>query len=267
MKLLGLHHVTAITSDSKLNHHFYTKILMMRLVKKTVNFDDPRVYHLYYADKNASTGSLMTFFGYEGSHKGVNGEGSAYKVGFSIPKGSLKEYEKNIKLHNYPYQIKDNKLQITDPDGLELELEESDVKDIKISKIYAYSVNDDFYDFLSFKNYELPDGFKFIMNKSNKTTVQGAGSIHHVALAIKNSTEQVKFRLQLLDNNIHVSPVMERFYFKSIYFPDPTGLLLEVATDGPGMHIDEDDPGKTLVLPKWLENQREQIKKLLPSLK
>jgi glyoxalase family protein len=265
MKLLGLHHVTAITGNSKANFNFYTKVLMMRVIKRTVNFDDPSVYHLYYSDKIGSPGSLMTFFGYEGSHKKTDGFGSAHKVQFSVP--NLKVYEENFKKLNYKYEKEQSKLKITDPDGLELELiEDKNLKDIKITSIYANSNAEDFYDFLSFKEYSLPDGFKFKMTNSNKPSIQGAGSIHHVALSIKDAKEQEEFRENLILNQINVSPIMERFYFKSIYFQDPNGLLLEIATKGPGMHIDEEIAGTNLVLPAWLEKHREQILTLLPKI-
>lgn len=265
MKLTGLHHVTAITADSSENHRFYTEILLMRLIKKTVNFDDPGVYHLYYSDQKGSVGSLMTFFGYEGAQKGSVGKGSAYKVQFTV--SSLKKYEDNFTEKKYQYTKKENTLELADPDGLQIELIEGNVEDIKITGIYAYSKDQKFYDFLTFKNYVLPDSFKFIMSDSEKRTTQGGGSIHHIALSIKNPEEQEKFREKLVTIGIRVSPVIERNYFKSIYFPDTNGLLLEVATEGPGMYIDEEVPGTKLVLPEWYEKYRREIESQLPELK
>lgn len=267
MKLQGLHHVTAITADIKKNFWFYNKVLGMRLIKKTVNFDDPTVYHVYYSDKKGSVGSFLTFFGYEGSHQKKDGFGDAHKVELSVPSEELSDYEERLIQYKYEYEKNDEGIHLKDPDGLDILLRPNkEVKDIKITGIYAYSNSKEFYDYLSFKDYALPDGFKFVMSDINTTGYQGGGSIHHVALDIKNAKEQEKLRDNLILNNVGVSPVMERFYFKSIYFREPSGLLLEVATHGPGMFVDEENPGSSLVLPAWLEKHRKQIEQNLVEL-
>lgn len=264
MKLTGLHHVTAITGDSKENYAFYTKVLLMRCIKKTINHDDPSVYHLYYSDQKGSTGSLMTFFGYEGARRGTVGKGSAYKVQFSVPE--LQKYKGNFEKLGYTYTEDKTALELQDPDGLKIELIQKDVEDITITGIYAYSEDKKFYEFLTFDTYTLPDRFTFFMDNFQAPQSQGAGSIHHVALAIKNAEEQESYREMLVKKGIRVSPVIERVYFKSIYFPDTNGLLLEVATDGPGMFVDEENPGEKLVLPEWYEKYRKEIETNLSKL-
>jgi glyoxalase family protein len=233
-----IHHITAITENIKENFNFYTKTLGMSFVKKTINFDDPSTYHLYYGDKKATPGSLITFFYYKG--KGKKGKGFAEGIILQVPK---KIYDKLGSI-------------IEDPDGLTLKLKPG--KDFKALGVITTASKE----FLS----------KFNINSENEYVnyghfgSMGAGLIHHVAHSTDDDISQIKIREKLLTDNINVSPVMERFYFKSIYFREENGCLQEIATYGPGFFVDEKKLGSKLVLPPWYEQYRTEIESNLVEL-
>ncbi len=233
-----IHHITAITEDVKANYDFYVNKLGMNFVKKTVNFDDPNTYHLYYGDSEGNPGSLITFFYYPG--KGRRGRGFAEGIILEVPK---KIYEQ---LGNI----------IHDPDGLTLKLKPGNT--YKTLGVITPASKDflEKYDLKSDNEYINRDNYGFI----------GAGLIHHVAHITEDETTQINFRNELTKANIAVSPVIDRIYFKSIYFQEENGCLQELATNGPGFYVDEKVLGSSLVLPPWYEDQREEIEKRLPDL-
>ena len=233
-----LHHITAITEKIKENYDFYTNVLGMAFVKKTVNFDDPSTYHLYYGDENATPGTLITFFYYEG--KGKKGNGFAEGIILQVPQ---KIYDK---LGDVVY----------DPDGLTLKLRPGD--NYKLLGVIT-TADENF-----LNKYNINSENEYI--KYDERGIMGAGLIHHVAHSTDDETSQLLFRKNLLKNNIHVSNVMERFYFKSIYFQERNGCLQELATYGPGFFVDEKKLGSKLVLPPWYEPHRDKIEKELPAL-
>jgi glyoxalase family protein len=231
-----IHHITAITENIKENFNFYTKILGMSFVKKTINFDDPSTYHLYYGDKKATPGSLITFFYYEG--KGKKGKGFAEGIILQVPKKIYDKLGSTIK----------------DPDGLTLKLKPG--KNFKALGIITTASKE----FL--KKLNINSNNEYIEYKDNGR--MGAGLIHHVAYSTENDKTQIEFRKKLLNKGISSSEIINRKYFKSIYFHEPNGCLQELATYGPGFFVDEDKLGSKLVLPKWYKPYRKEIEKRLP---
>lgn len=233
-----LHHITAITEKIKENYEFYTKTLGMTFVKKTVNFDDPTTYHLYYGDSKATPGSLITFFYYRG--KGKKGRGFAEGLIMEVPE------ELYVKLGS----------EIQDPDGLTLKLKPG--KDYKILGVITTASKK----FLEENKINSENEYVHYEEKG----CMGAGLIHHVAHLTPNLKTQVETRKKLIKKGIMVSPIQERLYFKSIYFQEDNGCLQEIATAGPGFFVDEEKLGTRLVLPYWYERYRKEIEEALPEL-
>ena len=236
-----IHHVSIITSKLHDNVNFYVNVLGMTFVKKTVNFDDPFTYHLYYGNSSADEGSIVTFFVHPNSQKGKKGKGVAHGMVLEVP------YEIHKKLGD----------KINDPDGLLIKLKPG--KDYKILGVIT-TASKEFHD-----KFSLDSESEFL--QGNDYGVMGAGIIHHTAFSVQNVNEQKKFREKIIQHN--PSPIIDRFYFKSIYFQEPNGCLIEVATNGPGFFIDEVDKtklGKKLMLPPQYEEYRNEIETRLPEL-
>jgi glyoxalase family protein len=233
-----LHHITAITERVKENYDFYVNKLGMTFVKKTVNFDDPTTYHLYYGDSQGSPGSLITFFYYEG--KGERGKGFAEGIILEVPE----------KIYDALGAV------VHDPDGLILKLRRGE--DYKLLGVIT-SASKDFLE-------------KFDIDSDNEYVVydspgfMGAGLIHHVAHQAKDDVAQLEFKKFLEDSGVDHSEVIDRIYFKSLYFKDENGCLQELATNGPGFFIDEKVLGSKLRLPPWYEPYRKEIEGRLPDL-
>ena len=236
--LVMLHHITAITEKIKENYDFYVNTLGMSFVKKTVNFDDPTTYHLYYGDSKASPGSLITFFYYPG--KGKRGKGFAEGIILEVPK---KIYDKLGDV-------------VFDPDGLTLKLRPG--KDYKTVGVITPASKE----FL--EKWGIGSDNEYVNRE--QVGFMGAGLIHHVAHSTENDSTQLKVREDLISSGVNVSPVMERIYFRSIYFHESNGCLQEIATYGPGFFVDEEKLGSKLVLPPWYEEHREEIERRLPDL-
>lgn len=315
MKSAGLHHVTAICADAQENYDFYTGVLGLRLVKRTVNFDDPGSYHLYYGDQSGAPGTILTFFAWPHAGMGRPSIGETLAVALSVPVGSLDAWETRLQAVSIEVEraerFGEQLLTLHDPDGMSLELIESDdlradTGDVAASKDEAvasghavrglHSVTLRSIDFprtsevlnvlgaqLQAKTPE-PDSelarFAFgngapgalcdllPMGKFTRGQI-GAGTIHHVAFRAQNDAEQEAWRELLTQtHNFNVSPVMERSYFRSIYFREPGGVLFEIATDTPGFAVDEslDTLGRDLKLPPQYEATRAQIEATLPPL-
>ena len=237
-----IHHVSIITAKLEENVDFYTKTLGMKFVKKTVNFDDPFTYHLYYGNENAEPGSIVTFFVHPNSSKGKKGKGVAHGMILMVPQ---KIYDK----------LGD---EVIDPDGLVIKLNPGNTH--KILGVLT-TASKEFHE-----KFNLNSDSVFL-DESDYGEV-GAGILHHTAFSIDNDEEQKKFR-SVIQRISNVSPVIDRFYFKSIYFQEPNGCLIEVATYGPGFFIDEDDKQKTgsaLRLPPQYEQYRSEIEARLPPI-
>lgn len=275
----GIHHITALASDGQKNCDFYAGILGLRMVKKTINYDAPEIYHLYYGNENGSPGTIMTFFPYPGIPKGKKGKGQLTITSFSIPENSLEYWMKRLAKfhvkHTAPELRFEDELFIyfEDNDGLGLELV-ANKKDKRpgftygniplekaIKGFYGITLLEECYE----KTANLLIGqmdHLLIAEKGNRfryTTsgkpgefvdvlcspealrgIGGSGTIHHVAFATANNETQFEARAKLLKVGLNVTPIIDRQYFHSIYFREPGGVLFEIATIPPGFTVDED---------------------------
>lgn len=307
-KVTGLHHITAIASDPKRNLDFYTRVLGLRFVKKSVNQDDPGTYHLYYGDYAASPGTILTFFPWTGIARGRPGIGQAYATAFSVPIGSLAFWRERLTRLHVPFgtteaRFNDEVLPLNDPDGLHLELIATKEIDPRAPAPSAdvpaqFAIRGFHSSTLALRDDKptaemLVDGMGYLLvghagHRARYTVgaggpgtyvdlltepalprgLNGAGTVHHIAFRITDDHEQEAALASLRDRGAAVSPVIDRAYFKSIYYREPGGVLFEIATDGPGFAIDEpvESLGTKLSLPPRLESLRAQIESALPPL-
>lgn len=302
--ITGIHHVTALGDDAQQNIDFYAGILGLRMVKKTINFDAPDVYHLYYGNEQGSPGTIMTFFPYPGIGKGKHGKGQMTVTSFSAPDTSLDYWIKRLKKFNIkasePQQRFDDEVFIAfeDVHGLGLELV-FNKRDERPGFTYgqipeAHAVKGFYGVVLSEEGYERTAGLllegmdhhlmaekgnRFRYSASGKPGdivdilcepekargIGGSGTIHHLAFATPDDASQLEARERLLSKGFHVTPVLDRQYFHSIYFREPGGILFEIATNPPGFAIDEapEHLGESLKLPPWVEHARDKIENML----
>jgi glyoxalase family protein len=288
MKLEGVHHVTAITGDAPRNVEFYAGTLGLRLVKKTVNQDDPTVYHLFYADERGSAGADITFFEYPDASRGRAGDGMVHQVGFRVgSEASLDWWASRV-----GGVRADGSLVFSDPEGLSLELvidtsgdepltanspdipEEHRLRGFDGVRAYS-SAPERSAAFLSGLGFE--EGWVTRGEKRGGSYVYdpppaerglpAAGTVHHVAWA-SSIEEHEAWRRRVIEAGGDPTPVIDRFYFKSIYFREPSGVLFEIATIGPGFTADEpfETLGESLSLPPNYERYRGQVEPLLTPL-
>lgn len=274
----GLHHITALASDPYKNVDFYAGILGLRLVKKTINFDAPEVYHLYYGNEKGSPGTILTFFLYPGIPQGRKGKGQLTVTSFSIPEHSIdywmKRFDKFTVEYEGPEQRFDDELVLyfEDHEGLGLELVANKKDDrpgftygnipseYAIKGFYGMTLSEECYEktaglLVGQLDHELitEKGNRFRFSASGKPGsfvdvlchpdalrgLAGYGTVHHVAFATANDVTQLEARAKLLNLGLNVTPVLDREYFHSIYFREPGGVLFEIATIPPGFTIDE----------------------------
>jgi glyoxalase family protein len=297
MKLDGIHHVTCITGDAPANVRFYVGTLGLRLVKKSVNQDMPNVYHLFYADEEGGAGSDITFFEYPGIQQGKAGDGQIHLVTFRVGSDdSLDFWEQRLKTHGFDSVRDDGRLRFEDPDGLNLELaavqttdeplrarhpeipEEHALMGFDSVRAYSSDVARSKELFESALNFE-PDGDNawvirgetrggsFSFDDAPGPAVEGAGSVHHVAWAC-SMDEHEDWQKTVKAAGMNVTPVIDRFYFRSIYFREPSGILFEIATKGPGFDADEpkETLGQALSLPPNYEHLRAELEQQLTPL-
>lgn len=305
----GLHHVTAIATDPQRNADFYRHALGLRLVKRTVNFDAPDVYHLYYGDETGTPGSILTFFPWPGAPRGRHGTGQAVTTSFSVPEGSLGWWKQRLEglavdVAWATTRSREEALALTDPDGLLIELVAHPGADPRppwedgpvapehaVRGLHSVTLSESGFDDTA-ELLENTMGFRLVEEEGNRfrfATGQGgpgalvdvvcqpespeglvaAGTVHHIAWRTPDDAEQAEWRETLVGRGCNVTPVIDRQYFHSIYFHEPGGVLLEVATDPPGFGIDEPllELGRALKLPPWLEPERDVIERALPPLK
>ena len=298
MRSAGIHHITAMAGDPQLNLDFYTETLGLRLVKRTVNFDDPGSYHFYFGDNVGNPGTIITFFPWPGARRGARGSGQVTIVSFAIPSNSIAWWKKRLRAnHVVAEEISDrfeNKgLRFLDPDGLMLELMESPV--IPSEGQVDHAIRGFAAPTLEVRHLERTEkllfeilGFEFVGEENNRRRLRGSGSnaaaevdlvssdagfglvavgtVHHIAFRVANDEEQLRAREELVTRGLNVTPVIDRQYFHSIYFREPNGILFEIATDGPGFLIDEsaDELGESLKLPPMYESARSEIERVLP---
>ena len=275
----GLHHVTAIGSEPQRNIDFYIRGLGLRLVKKTVNFDDPGTYHLYYGDEAGQPGSLLTFFPWRGIRQGRVGSGQSTTTAFSVPAGSLGWWTEHFRALGADATVStttsdEERLSLRDPDGLQLDLVASSVDDPRdpwdsASVPARYAVRGQHSSVLTVADPTgtlavLTDelGMHVVSEQGNRTRVASGdglpgtivdiiadptgqpgltagGTVHHIAFRVPDQATQAVWRDQLIDHGYQVTEILDRQYFTSIYFREPGGVLFEVATDTPGFDIDE----------------------------
>lgn len=307
-QLKGIHHVTAITGDAARNLQFYSDLLGQRLVKKTVNFDDPGSYHLYYGDRLGTPGTLITFFVWSGAGKGHRGTGEPVSLTYEVPEGGLSWWRERFASVHVPVQELGSifglpTIRITDPDGMQIELaenaspreteywsggnipEEFAIRSIRGVTLAHRNLTNSagvYTGQLYFQESGEKDGHRrfLVGNTTDQSFVDviapatltrgsmGAGTIHHVAFRTSNDETQGEWLKKIQGLGLSVSPVMDRNYFHSIYFRELSGVLFEIATDGPGMSIDEpaDHLGERLALPRMYEGMRSSIEQNLPTL-
>ena len=291
MRLEGIHHVTAITAEAQPNVDFYAGVLGLRMVKKTVNQDNPTVYHLFYADEKGDPGSDITFFEYPGIGPGRAGDGMVHRVVWRVAsQDSLEFWARRLGERGVATEDVDGRLRFTDHEGLEHELLVPDVPDEPLTAehpeipaehalqgfdgVCAYASDPDgsrslLEETLGFERRddllwevrgESRGGMYAYHEPPDAPGVQGAGSVHHVAFA-SSPEEHEAWRERVLAAGMHATPVIDRFYFQSVYFREPSGVLFELATIGPGFTVDEplEQLGEKLSLPPFIEHLRSEI--------
>jgi len=288
MKLEGIHHVTCITGNAPRNVEFYAGVLGLRLVKKTVNQDDPTVYHLFYADERGSAGSDITFFEYPDSPRGHAGAGMVHRIAFRVgSEESLAFWQERV-----GGERGDESLVFEDPEGLSLELLVDDSGEPPLTAnapdvpeehrirgfagVRAYAAQPEQSEGLLLALGFSPgweargdsrSGFYRYDPPPAERGLQGAGTVHHVAWS-SQPEEHEAWRAKVIEGGGQPTPVIDRFYFKSIYFREPSGVLFEIATIGPGFTADEpfETLGESLSLPPNYEQYRAQVEQLLTPL-
>lgn len=276
--ITGIHHVTAIAGDAQKNLEFYSGILGIRMVKKTVNFDAPEVYHFYYGDQTGQPGSILTFFPYQGLVRGRHGKGMLNTTTFSVPAASLDYWLNRLRQYRIPYKEPEERFhnetvvyfEDTDGLGLELVFNNSDTRpqhsqgpmppEHAIKGFYNVEIWEEGYERTAGLLTEQLDHvliaekgnrFRFAANDSPGNYVDiicspdslrglsGSGTVHHIAFSTPGKVEQDELREKIINRSLNPTPVLDRNYFTSIYFREPGGVLFEVATAGPGFAVDE----------------------------
>ena len=278
-RILGLHHITAIAGDAQRNYDFYTKVLGLRMVKKTVNFDDPQTYHLYFGDGMGTPGSILTFFPWPMVKQGKNGAGMATGIGYSVPEGSLEFWKDRFEKFNVPHgriskKFGEDFLDFQDPDGLNLALivpgkrderkpwETNEVK-VQVALKGFHNVTLTLTDHLATAEilteifgYELEatenNLYRFRTNAVENAALvdiledpkaekgqNAGGTNHHVAFRVRDEATLIAFREKVIKKGLQITEKIDRDYFFSIYFREPGGVLFEIATDNPGFATDE----------------------------
>ena len=274
----GLHHITVLASDPQRNYDFYTKVMGLRFVKKTVNFDAPDVYHFYFGDETGTPGTILTFFPFPQARRGTRGTGEATLVSFAIPFGSMDFWIERLSRIDISIDGPDRKfgqdmITFLDPDGMKIGLVEDDVRHLQgwetgelprehsIRKFFGATVRlkssqaseNLIENILGFKlvgeqghlkRFVSGEGdqqakFDIKIDPEGRPAVQSAGSVHHIAWRTESNTTQREWLKKLRDGGFYTTDVIDRNYFHSIYFREPGGVLFEIATDEPGFMIDE----------------------------
>ena len=282
-KIPGIHHVTAIASDPQRNLDFFTQVLGLRLVKLTVNFDDPGTYHFYFGDELGHPGTILTFFPWPGARRGIRGNGQVAVTSFSIPEGSTGYWQERLKRQGVSVgelsrRFDEEAVVFLDPDGMQLELVayptadphkawergpvppehtirgfhsvtlwEKDLERVAelLTQTLGFRPSQEAAQRLRFQAAsDAPGRLVDVIHRPNGDPGwSGAGTVHHVAWRTSDDAEQLAWQEEITELGIRVTPVMDRQYFHSIYFREPGGVLFEIATDPPGFTWDE-PPGQ-----------------------
>ena len=303
----GLHHLTAVATDAQTNIDFYAGLLGLRLVKQTVNFDDPSAYHLYYGDEQGSPGSILTFFYWLNARRGRIGSGSSTAITLSAPPASLDYWAERLQRHDVAVQRKqrfgEEVLAFTDPDHIPVEIVGVDndprtgwtgsgvpagqaIRGMHTAELTVSDAGPTEELLTGLMNHRLVrrDGnrarFEAGMGESGHYVdvisdpaaprgTGGTGTIHHIAFSVATDEAEQDMQQRLLHANYHVSDVRDRDYFRSIYYRERGGILFEIATETPGFSVDEpiESLGTALKLPKQFQHARARIETLLPPLR
>ena len=269
--IVGLHHVTAIASDPQTNLDFYTEVLGLRFVKRTVNFDDPGSYHFYFGDDSGTPGTILTFFPWPGAMRGTPGVGEVTLTAFSVPLSSVDFWEQRLLGFNLPVErssrFEETVLTFPDPDGMKIEIVghrdaatanpprfasippehalrgffgvtlflKGSAETEAILNIMGFTKRGEEGNRLRFsaEGTALGNHIDLLLNPEGHHGRMGAGTVHHIAFRAPDDASQLEWR-ELLDKHLDVTPVQDRTYFHSIYFREPGGVLFELATDPPG---------------------------------
>jgi glyoxalase family protein len=306
----GLHHVTAISGPAQENLDFYAGVLGMRLVKKSVNQDDPGTYHLFYADAEGHPGTDLTFFPWAQMAPSRDGHGMSTEVSLAVPPGSLVFWSERLQRYGFEVgaaevRFGEHVVALRDPHGLRVALVESasamqrpftawdgspipvehQIRGLECARMEEGSLSlasDFLVKAMGFREIATESGWhrygvgegksgQYVDVRELKNVRRGAwgtGSIHHLAWRVDDEAHQAEVRASVAAGGAQPTPVIDRFWFKSVYFREPGGVLFELATDGPGFAVDEDPAtlGEALVLPPWLESDRGAIEATLPEL-
>ena len=306
----GFHHITAISGPAQENLDFYAGVLGMRLVKKSVNQDDPGTYHLFYADAEGHPGTDLTFFPWAQMAPARDGYGLSTEVSLAVPPGSLAFWSERLQRHRVAIGTAETRfgahvLPLLDPHGMRVALVESassldraftawdgspiapehQIRGLESARMSEASID------VTATFLEKAMGFHHLGEENGwhrygvgegksgqyvdvrevpaaRRGAWGTGSIHHLAWRVDDEAHQAEVRQSVSAGGAHPTPMIDRFWFKSVYFKEPGGVLFELATDGPGFAVDEDPArlGETLVLPPWLEQERAAIEATVPKL-
>jgi glyoxalase family protein len=304
--IVGLHHVTAIASDPQRNLDFYTEVLGLRFVKRTVNFDDPGTYHFYFGDDAGSPGTILTFFPWPHAARGVVGVGEVTRTAFSVPASSLLYWtqrlsDEKLLVEQSGTRFQEQVITFADPDGMRLEIvAHADAGAANAPRFASVPPEHAIRGFFGVTLYEHRAeetaailnlmGFHKIAEEGSRLRFAaqgsalgnhidlvidpgatygrpGAGSVHHIAFRASDEATQREWR-EVIAEHLDVTPVLDRTYFHSIYFREPGGVLFELATDPPGFALDEplESLGEELRIPEWLESRRPYIESRLAPL-
>jgi glyoxalase family protein len=308
-RVKGLHHITAICGPAQENLDFYAGVLGMRLVKRSVNQDDPGTYHLFYADAAGSPGSDLTFFPWTQMAPPRMGHGLAAEVSLEIPPGSVEYWGARLEKYGARAQRTETRfgetvIPLVDPHGMKVALVETGRRyeraftpwdggpvpgERQIRGLYGAQVwereaaqTTEFltrvlgFELLAREGEWARYGFADVAGivdvretPNERRGAWGVGAVHHLAWRVDDDRHQLTVREQVQEAGARPTPVIDRFWFRSVYFKEPGGVLFELATDGPGFAVDEDPAhlGEALVLPPFLEHHRAQIERVLPPIK
>lgn len=303
-KTMGIHHITAIVGHPQENVDFYAGVLGLRLVKKTVNFDDPGTYHLYFGNEGGKPGTIMTFFPWAGASQGKIGDGQVGVTSYVVPKGAMKFWKKRLESFNIPFTVRERfseeYLEFDDPHGLHLEIvdrEEGEVNTrtlgevtpevaikgfggatllstypdktaVLLENILGLELIGKEGDFARYRSSaEIGNVIDLKLTPIGRGTM-GAGTVHHIAWRAKDDQDLLRWRTLLQDKDYYPTEIRDRNYFKAVYFHEQGGILFEIATDPPGFSVDEAvaELGNKLMLPSWLEPKREELEEALPTV-
>lgn len=300
-KTSGIHHITAIVGHPQENVDFYAGVLGLRLVKQTVNFDDPGTYHLYFGDEGGNPGTIITFFPWVGARQGVIGDGQVGVTSYVVPKGALAFWEKRLEKFTIPFtkteRFGEEYLAFTDPHGLLLEIVEREegqnnswqfgeitpehaIKGFGgatllskqpektaevLEKVMGFEKVGEEGEYARFHSFGDIGNVIDLKVTTGRSGAMGVGTVHHIAFRTVDDGDQLDWQKHVSSNGYQVTPVQDRNYFNAIYFREHGEILFEIATDPPGFAIDEskETMGEKLMLPNQYEQYREQLERRL----